>query len=118
MVKIKFVDLFETYNFVHFIDKTRTFGQKCLANELDLHFFIIRECTKFLSNRLILSKAIEYTDRQINTIPKTIFPHSGDLKTWRFDEKREGQILHKSNTFSDENVKMYEIKLFQWRRKL
>ena len=47
------------------MDKTRTVGQKkCLANELDLQFSIIRECTKFQSNRLILSKVIEYTDRQ------------------------------------------------------
>ena len=39
-----------------------------------------------------------HTDRQTDTIPKTIFSHSqsGSLKTWRFDEKRRCQILHKS----------------------
>ena len=47
------------------MDKTRTVGQKWLVNELDLQFLIIRECTKFQSNRLILSKVNEYikTDR-------------------------------------------------------
>ena len=45
------------------MDKTRTVHQKWLANELDLQFLIIRECTKFQSNRLIISKVIEYTDR-------------------------------------------------------
>ena len=87
------------------MDKTRTVGQKWLANELDLQFLILRECTKFQSNRLILSKVIDYTDRQTPS-QKTIFSHSGDLKTWRFDEKHGGQIFHKSNTFSDENVKV------------
>ena len=45
------------------MEKTRTVGQKWLANELDLQFLIIREYTKFQFNRLILSKVIEYTDR-------------------------------------------------------
>ena len=46
------------------MDKTRTVGQKWLANELDLQFLIIRECIKFQANRLILSKVIKYADRQ------------------------------------------------------
>ena len=88
------------------MDKTRTVGQKWLAQELDLQFLMIRECTKFQSSRLILSKVIEYTDRHH---PKNHFFSLWGLKTWRFDEKKAwggGQILHKSNTFSDENVKI------------
>ena len=54
------------------MDKTRTVGQKWLANEFDLQFLIIRECTKFQSKRLILSKVIEYTDRQTSS-QKTFF---------------------------------------------
>ena len=47
------------------MDKTRTVGQKWLANELDLHFWTLKKCTKFQSNRSILSKVIVYTtDRQ------------------------------------------------------
>ena len=46
------------------MDKTRTVGQKWLANELDLHFLTLNKCTKFQSNRSILSKVIVYTDRQ------------------------------------------------------
>ena len=46
------------------MDKTRTVGQKWLANELDLHFLILNKGTKFQSNRSILSKVIVYTDRQ------------------------------------------------------
>ena len=70
------------------IDKTITVVQKWLVNELSLQFLIIRKCTKFQSNRLILSKVIEYTYRQTGTISKTIFSNSGGLKTWRFDKKR------------------------------
>ena len=46
------------------MDKTRTVGQKWLANELDLHFLTLKKCTKSQSNWSILSKIIEYTDRQ------------------------------------------------------
>ena len=46
------------------MDKTRTVGQKWMANELDLHFLTLNKCTKFQSNRSILSKVIVYTDRQ------------------------------------------------------
>ena len=55
------------------MDKTITVGEKWLVNELDLQFLIIRKCTKFQSNRLILSKAIVYTNRlqQTDVIPKT-----------------------------------------------
>ena len=56
------------------MEKTRTVGQKWLANELDFQFLIIREFTKFQSNRLILSKVIEYTDRQADRLhPKNHF---------------------------------------------
>ena len=63
---------------------------------------------------MILSKVIAVTDddndndddRQTDTVVKTVLSQSGGLKTWRFDENWGGQILHKSNTFSDENVKI------------
>ena len=90
------------------MDKTRTIDKKWLANELDLHFLVLKKCTKFQSNRSILSKVIVYTDRHTDRqspSQKPFFSHSGGLKTWRFDEKRGAQILYKSNTFSDENVK-------------
>ena len=45
-------------------------------------------------------------DRNTDKFAKTIFSCSVGLKTWRFEKNREGgQILHKSNTFSYENVK-------------
>ena len=66
------------------MDKTRSVGQKWLANELDLQFLTLKKCTKGQSNRSILSKGIVYTDRQTDrqtdTIPKTIFSHSGVSK--------------------------------------
>ena len=122
MVKTKFVGLFEMNNFTlqHFfvsrivwsengffnfvkavfMDKTRTVDQKWLANGLDLHFLTLKKFTEGQSNRSILSKVIvltnyKSTDTQTDTFVKTIF--SGLV--------RECQILHQSNTFSDENVK-------------
>ena len=97
------------------MDKTRTIGQKWLANELDLHFLTLKKCTKGQSNRSVLSKVIvltnyKSTDRQtgrhIDTFAKTIFSGSEGLKTWIFEKTRGGgsHILHKSNTFSDKNV--------------
>ena len=44
--------------------KTRSVGQKWLANEVDLHFLTLKMCTKGQSNRSILSKVILYTDKQ------------------------------------------------------
>ena len=38
------------------MDKTRTIGQKWLANELDLHFLALKKFTKFQSNRSIVIK--------------------------------------------------------------
>ena len=95
------------------MDKTGTVGQKWLANELDLHFLTLRKCTKGQSNRSILSKVIvltnyKSTDRHTDTFGKIIFSGSEILKTWTFDKKKKGggcHILHKSNTFSNENVK-------------
>ena len=72
------------------MDKTRTVGQKWLANELDLHFLTLNKCTKFQSNRSILSKVIVYTDRQTDTFAKTIFSGSEGLKTWTFDKNGGG----------------------------
>ena len=46
------------------MNKTRTVGQKWLANQLDLQFLTVKKCTKAQSNRSILSKFIVYTGRQ------------------------------------------------------
>ena len=90
------------------MDKTRTVGQKWLVNELDLHFLTLKKCTKSQFNRSILSKVIvltNYKSTDRHTFAKSIF--SEGLKTWTFDNNEGGGgILLKSNTFSDENVKM------------
>ena len=75
------------------MDKTRTVGQKWLTNELDLHFLILKKCTKGQSNRSILSNVIvlrnykstdthwdRRTDTQTDTFAKTIFLGSEGLK--------------------------------------
>ena len=75
------------------MDKTRSVGQKWLANELDLHFLTLKKCTKGQSNRSILSKVIVLTnyksanrqihsqpDRKTDTFAKTIFSGSKGLK--------------------------------------
>ena len=100
------------------MDKTRTVGQKWLANELDLHFLTLKKCTKFQSNRSILSKVIvlsnyKSTDRQTDTFAKPIFRVQSVSKCRHLTKTGGGasgvgyQILHKSNTFSDENVEIY-----------
>ena len=88
------------------MDKTRTDGQKWLANELDLQFFIIRKCTKFQSNRLILSKVIEYTNTQTES-QKPFFLTQGVSKLEDLMKNGGGQFLHKSNALSDENRKIF-----------
>ena len=76
------------------MNKTRTVGQKWLANELVLHFLTLKKCAKGQSNhRSILSKVIvlinyKSTDRQADTFAKTIFSGSEGLKTWTFDKYR------------------------------
>ena len=91
------------------MDKTRTIGQKWLANELDLHFLALKKCTKFQSNRSILSKVIVLTNEKSTQTDRNIrkthffgFRGSQNVDIW---QKRGGHILHKSITFSDENVK-------------
>ena len=76
------------------MDKTRTIGQKWLANQLDLHFVTLKKCTKGQSNRSILLKVIvltnyKSTDRQTDTFAKTIFSGSEGLKTWKFVKNGE-----------------------------
>ena len=71
--------IFLFYKKPFLMDKTRTVGQKWLANELDLHFLILKKCTKDQSNRLILSKVIvltnyKFTDR-----------HTADKQTDTFE---------------------------------
>ena len=95
------------------MDKTRTVGQKWLANELDLHFLTLKKCTKGQSNRSILSKVIALTtinlqtDRQTHS-QKPFFRVQRVSKRGHLTKKGGGLILHKSNTFSDENVKIHE----------
>ena len=74
-----------------FMDKTRTVGQKWLANELDLHFLTLKKCTKGQFNRSILSKVIvltnyKSTDRHIRE--NRFFGLS--LETWTFDKNGGG----------------------------
>ena len=91
------------------MDKTRIIGQKCLVNELFLSLYAIKKCAKALSNPIIFSKVIVFTDDRRRQIPrrKTHFFSLPGLKTWRFDENWESDFLHKTNTFSyDENVKI------------
>ena len=126
MVKIRLIDLFETNNFVFNIvwpengffdfvkkpflmDKTRTVGQKWLPNEIDLHFLTFKKCTKGQSNRSILSKVtvlkkLKSTDRQTHS-RKPFFRVQRVSKRGHLT-KTGGHKLHKSNTFSDENVKI------------
>ena len=101
------------------MDKTRTVGQKWLANELDLLFLDIKKVyqrpiqsvNSFKSYRANKLKSTDrQTYRQTDTFAKTIFSGSEGLKTWTFD-KNGGHILHKSNTFSDENVKMVFVNM-------
>ena len=97
------------------MDNTRTVGQKWLAEELDVYFLTLEKFTKGQSNRSILSKIIVYTvrhtdsqtDRQTDwhICEILIFGFRGSQK-WRSAENGEGLILHKFNTFSDENVKI------------
>ena len=77
--------------------KTRTVGQKWLANELDLHLLTLKKCAKGQSNRSILSKVIvltnyKSTDRQTDTFVKTIFSGSEGLKMWIFDKNGGGGV--------------------------
>ena len=61
-------------------------------------------------------------DRQTDIFAKTIFSGSDEgLTTWTFDKNGVGggHILHKSNTFSDENVKrprykVHKLKKYFW----
>ena len=70
----------------------------------------IQSVNSFKSYRANKLKSTDrHTDRQTDTFAKTIFSGSEGLKTWTFDKNGEAQILHKSNTFSDENVIIYFI---------
>ena len=93
------------------MDKTRTVGQKWLANEFDLHFLTLNKCTKFQSNRSILSKVIAYTDKQTPS-RKPFFRVQWVSKRGHLTKTGGGgHILHKSNTFSDENVIIKIVRL-------
>ena len=77
------------------MDKTIIIRQKWLTYELILSFLILKKCAKAQFNPIILLKVIAVTDddndnRQRDTVVKPDFSHSGDLKTWRFDENWGG----------------------------
>ena len=96
------------------MDKTITVGQKWLVNELVLSFWALKKSAKSQSNLMILSKVIAVTDDNDNdndntrtdTVVKTVFSHSGDLKTWRFDENWGVKFYTNVITSLDENVKI------------
>ena len=84
------------------MDKTRTIGQKWLANKLDLHFLTLKKSTKGQFNRSILSKVIvptyyKSTDTQTDTFAKTIFSCSVGLKTCRFEKNVGGGVKFYTN---------------------
>ena len=103
------------------MDKIRTVGKKWLANELDLHFLTLKKCTKGQSNRSILSKVIVLTnyksiDRQTHS-RKPFFRVQRISKRGHLIKTGGGggggggcHILHKFNTFSDENVKIFRYR--------
>ena len=65
----------------------------------------IQSVNSFKSYRANKLKSTDrQTDTQTDIFAKTIFSGSEGLKTWTFDKNGGGPILHKSNTFSDENV--------------
>ena len=83
------------------MDKTKTIGQKWLANELDFLLLTLKKCTIGQSNRSILSKVI---DRQTHS-RKPFFRVQRVSKRGHFTKTGwGGPILNKSNTFSNENV--------------
>ena len=105
--------------------KTRTIGQKWLANELDLPFLTLKSVPKaiqsvnsFKSYRANkLKSTVRHTDRQTDIqtdIQTDRQPHSRKplFRVQRVSKRGHftktgggGHILHKSNTFSDENGK-------------
>ena len=95
------------------MDKTRTVGQKWLANEVDFNFLTLKKCTKGQFNRSILSKVIELTVYWSTDPQKDIHSQKAFFRVQRISKRGDftktgwgvGHILHKSNTFSDENVK-------------
>ena len=69
------------------MDKTITVCQKCLVDELVLSFWTPMKCAEAQSNLMSLSKVIALTynnddNRQTDNVVKTVFSHSGGLKTW------------------------------------
>ena len=82
------------------MDKTRTIGQKWLANKLGLHFLTLNKCTKFQSNRSILSKVIVYTARQTD--------RQTDIQTLlRNLDFRVQEVSKREDLMKTEGVKFY-----------
>ena len=95
------------------MDKTRTIGQKWLANELIHSFLALKKCAKAQSNPVILSKVIVFTNDRRQTTDtgvKTLFSTQGVSKHGDFMKIGKMEFSHKTNTFSyDENVKSRKI---------
>ena len=73
------------------MDKTRTIGQKWLANELDLHFLTLKKLYQRPIQSVNSFKSYRANKlKSTDTIAKTIFSASEGLKSWTFDKKREG----------------------------
>ena len=96
-------------------DKTINVDQNWLVNDFDIQYLIIRECTKYYSNRLILSQVIVYTDRlQADRQTQSQKP------SFLTQGSQNGEIWWKTkgsnfdNTFSDENVKMFQFYIQAW----
>ena len=106
--------------------KTRTVGQKWLANEHDLHLSKLKKCTKGQSNRSILSKVIVLTNYKSTDTDRQAYSRKTFIRVQRVSKfghltKTRGggplpHILHKSNTFSDENVKMLRHKIIRFKK--
>ena len=99
------------------MDKTRTVGQTWLANELGLHLLTLKKVYQrpiqsvnsfksYRANKLYIYRQTDTHSR------KPFFRVQRVSKRGHLTKPGGGgcQILHKSNTFSDENVKMFAVK--------
>ena len=92
------------------LDKTRNVGKKKLVIRKIHYFWFLKVCAKHQYIPIVLSKVIVVApsaDRQTPSLNLFFFfSVSGGLKMWRFHGIRESQFSYKTNTFSDENVKI------------
>ena len=72
---------------------------------VQIKFVGLFEMNNFTFEHFFLSRIV-WPENGFFCFVKTIFSGSEGLKTWTFDKNGGGgHFLHKSNTFSDENVK-------------